>query len=196
MARVRILALLFTDEVKDKLRSHGLTPDQAQSILLGPVVLKRNRAGRTAPFVLLGRDEQGRCLAIPVVPSPDPIKWWAITGWYCKPSEAAILRGRRGIMDEPRRYDSTEEPLADEERELMDPDYWDWDTPIDVIVSDDPLAGLVIDLTYEEHRAIGEAARSQGLGAHAYIKQAALAAARADNARIEASPGTPRAATG
>ena len=34
-------------------------------------------------------------------------------------------------MEGPVRYESLQEPLDDEERELMDPDNWDWDNPIE-----------------------------------------------------------------
>jgi hypothetical protein len=31
-------------------------------------------------------------------------------------------------MAEPCRYESTQEPLDEEERELMDPEHWDWNS--------------------------------------------------------------------
>jgi hypothetical protein len=61
-------------------------------VLLGRVVVTRNRAGRTAPFVLIGRDEHGRCLTLPIVPTDQWGVWRVITGWPRKPSEAARLR--------------------------------------------------------------------------------------------------------
>jgi hypothetical protein len=35
---------------------------------------------------------------------------------------------RKRIMPEPIRYESIQEPLDDEERELMNPDTWDWES--------------------------------------------------------------------
>lgn len=92
MAQITVLELVFTDSGEDKLWSHGITTDPAQSVLLGRVDILRNRVGRTAPFVLIDRDEQGRCLTLPIVPTDQPGVWRAITGWPCKPSEAARLR--------------------------------------------------------------------------------------------------------
>ena len=69
MASIRVLELVFTDTGEDKLWSHGITTVQAQSVLLGRVVVTRNRAGRTAPYVLIGHDEHGRCLTLPIVPT-------------------------------------------------------------------------------------------------------------------------------
>ena len=92
MARIRVLELAFTDTGEDKLWSHRITTDQAQSVLLGCVAVIRNRAGRTAPYVLIGHDEHGRCLTLPIVPTDQWGVWQVITGWPCKPSEAAKLR--------------------------------------------------------------------------------------------------------
>lgn len=92
MGRTTVAELVFTDAAEDKLWSHGITTDQAQSVLLGRLVITRNRAKRAATYVLIGRDEQGRCLAIPIVPTDHRLVWRAITGWYCKPGEVAKLR--------------------------------------------------------------------------------------------------------
>jgi hypothetical protein len=75
------------------------------------------------------------------------------------------------------RYESIEEPLDDEERELMNPDNWDWDNPVDVAVSKHPLAQLPIDFTFDEIKIIEKVARAVGMSPHAFIKQAALKAA-------------------
>ena len=40
------------------------------------------------------------------------------------------------------RYESIQEPLDDEERELMNPDNWDWDDPIEGVAVGDPRASL------------------------------------------------------
>ena len=92
LAQITVVAFVFSDVGEDKLWSHGITTDQAQSVLLGRVVISRNRAGRSAPYVLIGRDEQGRCLTLPIVPADERGVWRVITGWPCKPSEAAKLR--------------------------------------------------------------------------------------------------------
>jgi hypothetical protein len=76
----------------DKMWRHGITTDQADAVLLGRSVIIRNRPDRAAPYMLIGRDDQGRCLTIPIVPTDDPLVWRVVTAWYCKPSEAAKLR--------------------------------------------------------------------------------------------------------
>lgn len=94
MARIEI-ARLDVSHAVDKLWRHGLHPDQVLSVLNRRWVATRNRTGRAAPYLLIGRDEQGRCLTMPIVPAGDPLTWRVITGWTCKPSEAARLRQRR-----------------------------------------------------------------------------------------------------
>jgi hypothetical protein len=92
MARIEIVEFEFTDLAIDKLWGHRIDPEQLYAVLAKRHVITRNRPGRAAPHVLIDRDEQGRCLAIPVAPTHDRLIWRVITAWYCKPSEAAKLR--------------------------------------------------------------------------------------------------------
>ncbi len=92
MPRIEIVEFDFTDRAIDKLWGYGIDPEQLYAVLANRHVITRNRPGHAAPYVLIGRDEQGRCLAIPVVPTDDRLVWRPITAWYCKKSEAARLR--------------------------------------------------------------------------------------------------------
>jgi hypothetical protein len=92
MPQITIAELMVPDQAIDKLWSHGITPEQVHAVPEGETVVIRNRAHRAAPYILLGRDGQGRCLAIPITPTHDRLVWRVITGWYCKPSEAVRLR--------------------------------------------------------------------------------------------------------
>lgn len=92
MAPIEIIEFEFTDQAIDKLWGHRIDPEQLYTVLANRHVITRNRSGRAAPYVLIGRDEQGRCLAIPVAPTHDRLIWRVITAWYCKKSEAAKLR--------------------------------------------------------------------------------------------------------
>ena len=92
MPRIEIIELNFTAAAVDKLWRHGVTPRQAGSVLSRRWVTTRNHAHRAAPYLLIGRDDHGRCLTMPIVPTDHPLVWRVITGWECKPSEAAKLR--------------------------------------------------------------------------------------------------------
>jgi hypothetical protein len=82
------------------------------------------------------------------------------------------------MTTKPIRYESLSEPLDDEERGLMNPDNWDWDNPVEVVVAEQPLAQLPIDFTFDEIKIIEQVARAAGMSPHAFIKHAALAVAR------------------
>jgi hypothetical protein len=92
MPRLEIAELNITTTVVDKLWAHGLRPSQVRTILSRRWVAIRNRPDRAAPYLLIGRDDQGRCLTMPIVPTDDPLVWRVVTGWYCKRSEVAKLR--------------------------------------------------------------------------------------------------------
>ncbi len=95
-------------------------------------------------------------------------------------------------MDKPIRYESIQEPLDEEERALMDPDAWDWGNPVEAVVAENLLVELPIEVTLDEHRILGRAARDEGLGTHEFIKQTALAAARAREAELASGAISPR----
>jgi hypothetical protein len=78
-------------------------------------------------------------------------------------------------MTEPIRYESIQEPLDDEERELMDPDNWDWENPVEVVVHPDFGFIFPIRFTGDEVGRLEPVARAEGLSPHEFIKQAALA---------------------
>lgn len=82
-------------------------------------------------------------------------------------------------MEKPIRYESLQEPLDDEERELMNPDNWDWDNPIEGVTVGDPGAVLSIRFTFDEYDHLFEAAHAQGLSTHEFIKRLALSAVSA-----------------
>jgi hypothetical protein len=54
-----------------------------------------NRRDCAASHLLMGRDEQGRCLAAPIVSTDDPVGWRVFTAWSCKSGETARPRQMR-----------------------------------------------------------------------------------------------------
>jgi len=71
-------------------------------------------------------------------------------------------------------YESIQEPLDDEERELMNPDNWDWDNPVEGVTVGEPRVSLTIPLTFDELDAIVEAAHAQGLSTEELVKRLVL----------------------
>ena len=78
----------------------------------------------------------------------------------------------------PRRslgYESLDEPRDDEERELMDPETWDWERAEPGVPSPHAGAILPIRFTREEVTRLQAAALQERLSMHALVKRAALA---------------------
>ncbi len=84
--------LLIDEDNVAKFAAHGIGDDQVLQVLDGAHTIQRNRRGHAAPYLLIGEDYGGRCLAIPIMPTDDPAIWRPVTAWPCKPSERATLR--------------------------------------------------------------------------------------------------------
>ena len=80
---------------ESKFWSHGLHRDAVAQVLGNRKIVVRNRKERTAEYLLIGRDDSGRCITMPIVQTHDPYTWRPVTAWPCKPSEAARLRQQR-----------------------------------------------------------------------------------------------------
>jgi hypothetical protein len=95
MARIEIADFDIDLDVAAHIWLHGLTDRRLYAMLDNRYVVRRNRVDRTAPFVLIGTDDQGQCWTVPIVPTDDPLIWRPIAAWRCKNHEAQWLgRGR------------------------------------------------------------------------------------------------------
>ena len=78
-------------------------------------------------------------------------------------------------MNEPVvRYESNQEPLDDEERELMDPNTWDWENAYEVNPSPDPHLVFEVRLAGVDLKHIERAAFAEGMTVTAYLLHSAL----------------------
>ena len=85
------------DEINEaKFAEHGLAATQVAQILDNSFLVLRNRSGRRAELLVLGRDYGGQCIAVPVGPTHESDVWRPVTAWPCKRSELARLR-REGM---------------------------------------------------------------------------------------------------
>lgn len=67
-----------------------------------------------------------------------------------------------------------QEPLDEEERELMDPETWNWDSIEVLPPPTNPGVVLGVCFSLEEMTSVGQAAAAEGLSIYEYIKQSAL----------------------
>ena len=72
------------------------------------------------------------------------------------------------------RYESLHNPLDDEERELMDPDNWDWENAYEIDPSPDPQLIFEVPLAGDDLKHIERAAVAEGMTVAAYLRYAAL----------------------
>ena len=89
---ISILDFVISDRAESKMWWHGISREQVYEMLQNRLVVVENRKNRAARHVVIGRDNNGRCIAVPVLPTDRSTVWRPITAWHCKPSEAAKLR--------------------------------------------------------------------------------------------------------
>jgi hypothetical protein len=87
----RVLDFAIDDENVDKMWEHGITPSQVLQVLGNRPLTVVNRKERRGLYLLIGRDDGGRCIAVPVEPTHDPEVWRPITAWPCKAHEEGRL---------------------------------------------------------------------------------------------------------
>lgn len=78
-------------------------------------------------------------------------------------------------MTKPLWYEPVQESLDDKERELMDPDNWDWEQPVEMVVREDFGFIFPIPLTSLQVARLEPIARAEEMTIHEFIKRAALA---------------------
>lgn len=87
-----IAGFVFDDVNEDKIAIHGLTTDQVLQVLSNRYKIVPNRRNQRAYYLVIGTDDGGRCIAVPVESTHDPLFWRPVTAWPCKSSERAALR--------------------------------------------------------------------------------------------------------
>ena len=90
-----IEGFLFDDVNEAKIASHGLSARQVLQVLDNVHTVVPNRKRRRARYLVVGRDNGGSCVAIPVEPTHALYIWRPITAWPRKDRERTLL-GKRG----------------------------------------------------------------------------------------------------
>ena len=90
----RILDFLFDEENERKITVNGLSVRRVHQLLDNPYLLVPNRKNRRAPFLLVGRDNGGACMAVPIEGTYDETLWRPVTAWRCKDRESQLLEDR------------------------------------------------------------------------------------------------------
>jgi hypothetical protein len=87
-----IIEEFLIDELNEtKIRSHFLSVNQIIQVLENRHIIIPNRKRRRGLYLVIGKDNGGNCIAIPVERTYDSRLWRPITAWFCKDSERALL---------------------------------------------------------------------------------------------------------
>jgi hypothetical protein len=90
-----IIEGFYIDELNEsKIDSHALSVEQIIQVIENAYVILPNRKNRKGLYLVIGRDQLGICIAIPIEPTNEPTIWRPITAWPCKESENYILKRR------------------------------------------------------------------------------------------------------
>lgn len=92
MSSPLIEEFLINEVNEEKINSHGLSIRQVVEVLENKHIVIRNRKHRRGLYLIIGTDNSGNCIAIPVERTYDPRLWRPITAWFCKGSEQALLK--------------------------------------------------------------------------------------------------------
>ena len=96
MSRLNIQSFLIDDENEDKMAAHGLTVRRVVQVLDNAHLIVPNRKHRRGLYLIIGTDNGGACIAVPVESTSDATLWRPITAWACKANEEMMLERKRG----------------------------------------------------------------------------------------------------
>ena len=91
-----IAAFLIDDDNEEKFWSHNLSVNQVIQVLDGTHLVVRNKKQRRASHMVIGTDNSGHCISIPVEPTHEDEVWRPVTAWLCGKGEATALNKAKG----------------------------------------------------------------------------------------------------
>lgn len=91
MSSLRVETFVFDEENEGKIFSHGLSIYQIIQILDNDHVIIPNRKKRRGIYLVIGRDNGGLCISVPIERTNIAKVWRPITAWPCKAGEETIL---------------------------------------------------------------------------------------------------------
>jgi uncharacterized DUF497 family protein len=88
----RVDELEFDDYNREELAQHGIDLLQVHAVLGRQPLFVRNKRGRTATYKVIGPDNSGTMLTIPIAPTAVPGQWRPVTGWASTRGELTLWR--------------------------------------------------------------------------------------------------------
>jgi uncharacterized DUF497 family protein len=92
MSSPSIETFLFDDENEEEISAHGLSVNRILQILDNIYITLPNRKRRRGEYLVIGRDNGGTCISVPIESTNTYGLWRPITAWPSKKSEETILK--------------------------------------------------------------------------------------------------------
>jgi hypothetical protein len=86
-----VAGFLFDDENEEEMAAHRLTPRRVIQMLENAHTVVPNRRGRRGHYLIVGRDNGGACITVPIEPTRDALVWRPVTAWLSKDYERRWL---------------------------------------------------------------------------------------------------------
>jgi hypothetical protein len=91
MSMPDVADFLFDHENEEEMAVHGLTPRTVIQVLENKHIVVPNRRRRRAQYLIVGRDNGGASITVPIQPTGDPLVWRPVTAWPSKDHERRCL---------------------------------------------------------------------------------------------------------
>ena len=91
MSSPRIETFLFDDENEEEISAHGLSVNRVIQVLDNLHIILPNRKRRRGRYLIIGRDNGGTCISVPIEPTNTFGLWRPVTAWHSKKGEETIL---------------------------------------------------------------------------------------------------------
>jgi hypothetical protein len=80
-AAIEVSALVWDERNEAKLAAHGVTPEDIENVLANAPRFFVNLPERTAEFIIIGPDFEGRFYYVPIVPTHEAGVWYVVTAF-------------------------------------------------------------------------------------------------------------------
>ena len=86
-----VRAFSWDDQIEAHIAEHGVTPREVNQMVENPHIIVRNRRGKRAPVLLIGRTHGGRVLSVPLAKTREPGVWRPVTAFPATEAQTALL---------------------------------------------------------------------------------------------------------
>ena len=89
MSSLEIYEFSFDDFNIEEFARHGIRWEQVDQVLDNTFATQRNRKQRRATYLVIGKDNGGRFISLPIEPTHESTLWRPVTAYPSKYSEIA-----------------------------------------------------------------------------------------------------------